>query len=657
MKKNIFPQWLALFNFCPINEFLLLRDWEKSFLSGFQTTNNFLLLVEPKDRKIYYLPSFFSLLGYTSAQAQDLRPVDLLHPDDLTGLLKSLHHPIVFRIRAANREWLPMETSVFQQRTKEHRYWVLIARNISSHKQVQDSLRKSEELLRAVVETAVDGIITINERGIVLSANPAVERIFGYSPEEIIGRNVNRLMPEPDRSRHDGYLANYLSTGEKKIIGIGREVMGRRKSGALFPLDLAVSESIVGGQHIFTGLVRDITERKQAERRIKELNETLEHRVRERTEALRSYQQKLQNMALGLTRAEFRERRRISVDLHDQLAQYLVVARLRVGRLVQQIESAPLLKQIQEVNTVLDDALKYTRAVISDLSPNILYDAGLELGLKWLGGQMQVKGLKVHVTLEGEVIRLLEEMEMQIFEVVREILNGILLSQGGGEVCITLNFQAQTLTIQIQELREDSTEKIAAENTRVSLEQEFFITQERVRSLGGKIETSPLDWSPIWAKIVIPLRPEILPEEVTKAFTPLETPIERLSIVPSQEDEIRVMIADDHALLREGLRKVIEFCPKFRLVGEATNGEEAVELARSLHPDVVVMDVNMPRMNGIDATRHIKRLLPNTTIIGLSVHDEESIIRSMKLAGASDFVTKGAAPEEICHVILTQLTA
>ena len=123
----------------------------------------------------------------------------------------------------------------------------------------------SDSSLKAILETVVDGIITINSTGIMQSCNPAAVRIFGYSAEEMLGRNVNMLMPAPYHGAHDNYLSNYLATGDRKVIGIGREVMGLRKDGSTFPLDLAVSEMEVKGERMFTGIVRDITERKKAE--------------------------------------------------------------------------------------------------------------------------------------------------------------------------------------------------------------------------------------------------------------------------------------------------------------------------------------------------------------------------------------------------------
>lgn len=130
----------------------------------------------------------------------------------------------------------------------------------------EQALRDSEARMRAVFETAADGIITIDERGLIERVNPAAERMFGYAEAELAGRNVSVLMPSPDRDRHDGYLRHYLRSGERRIIGSGREVHGLRKDGAVFPMELAVTEMRIGDARMFTGLVRDITARRESER-------------------------------------------------------------------------------------------------------------------------------------------------------------------------------------------------------------------------------------------------------------------------------------------------------------------------------------------------------------------------------------------------------
>ncbi len=142
-------------------------------------------------------------------------------------------------------------------------------------------IEEGQARISAVLASAVDPIIAIDSRGIVQSASESVEHVFGWRPDEIIGRNVNVLMPSPYREEHDSYLANYLRTQERKIIGIGREVLGRRKDGSEFPMDLSVSEARIGTERIFTGIVRDSTERGKAEEQI--LN--LTRRVRLATES------------------------------------------------------------------------------------------------------------------------------------------------------------------------------------------------------------------------------------------------------------------------------------------------------------------------------------------------------------------------------------
>src|SRR5215472_15330378 len=130
-------------------------------------------------------------------------------------------------------------------------------------KRYQGALRESEARLRAILDTAVEGIITIDEKGIIESFNLAAERTFGYRAEEAIGRNVSMLMPMPYRRDHDGFIAAYLRTGQARIIGIGREVVGQRKDGTTFPMELSVSEVRLENRRLFTGFVRDITERKR----------------------------------------------------------------------------------------------------------------------------------------------------------------------------------------------------------------------------------------------------------------------------------------------------------------------------------------------------------------------------------------------------------
>ena len=140
-----------------------------------------------------------------------------------------------------------------------------------------ESIFAQEAHLRSILETVPDAMIVIDERGYILSFSAAAERMFGFKEEELLGENVSVLMPSPDRERHDGYLQRYLKTGERRIIGIGRVLTARHRDGATFPIELSVGEARIDNDRVFTGFIRDLTERQQAELRVHDLQSVLAH--------------------------------------------------------------------------------------------------------------------------------------------------------------------------------------------------------------------------------------------------------------------------------------------------------------------------------------------------------------------------------------------
>jgi len=214
-------------------------------------------------------------VGYDLDELRDMHPYDI-KPEVTEAQFHELVAPLLAGEQVSltfetvhqhkNGQRLPVE--IFLQYiapANEPARFVAIVRDITERKRVEAVLAEQAQRTQAILDNAIDGIITIDEHGIVASFNKAAERIFGYLPDEVIGQNIKMLMPEPYHSAHDGYLHHYCTTGEARVIGIGREVTGRRKDGGTFPMNLAVSEINQEGQRMFVGLVSDITERKQAE--------------------------------------------------------------------------------------------------------------------------------------------------------------------------------------------------------------------------------------------------------------------------------------------------------------------------------------------------------------------------------------------------------
>lgn len=208
----------------------------------------------------HYLSDVWTLQGWVKAV---IAAVSLLIAFVLWPLIpKALAFPSPAQWAAANAQ---LREEILERREAVAK----LVTEAAERERTEARLRESEARLRTVLETAAEGIITMDEHGSIETFNPAAARMFGYASEEAIGQNVRLLMPFPYREAHDGYLARYSQTGEKRIIGIGREVMGQRNDGSVFPLEIAVSEFESGGRH-FTGILRDITERKEAERILKQ---------------------------------------------------------------------------------------------------------------------------------------------------------------------------------------------------------------------------------------------------------------------------------------------------------------------------------------------------------------------------------------------------
>ncbi|MBA9079221.1 MULTISPECIES: sensor histidine kinase [Rufibacter] len=170
----------------------------------------------------------------------------------------------------------PFLLSISEARLKDKVIFTGIVHDISQQKKAERAQRESENKINSIIEAAVDGIITIDPRGIMEMVNPSAARLFGYEAQELLGQNISMLMPEPDHSRHDAYMDHYHRTGQKKIIGIGREVSGLKKDGTVFPLYLSISEVQLEDRKVYTGFIHDITHQKMSEERLRRYAAELE---------------------------------------------------------------------------------------------------------------------------------------------------------------------------------------------------------------------------------------------------------------------------------------------------------------------------------------------------------------------------------------------
>jgi PAS domain S-box-containing protein len=250
--------------------------------SIFESAVEGIIVIDGKGLIWAFNPAAERLFGYSKEEVLDQNvsmlmpsPDHELHDSYIAKYLETGVPSIIgtgreVRGRRKDGSTFPLHLSVGRMEIDGQPAFTGILHDLSRTSALQDALRSSEERLRSIVESAVDGIIVIDERGTIEAFNPSAERLFGYRIDEALGQNVNMLMPSPDREQHDAYLRHYLDTGKQKIIGIGREVTGRRKDGTTFPVHLSVGEVIHDGRRSFTGILHDLSDRVALEHRLAE---------------------------------------------------------------------------------------------------------------------------------------------------------------------------------------------------------------------------------------------------------------------------------------------------------------------------------------------------------------------------------------------------
>lgn len=297
-----------------------------------------------------------------------------------------------------------------------------LARNKEEQFIIEQKLRESEARARSILRTTVDAIITIDERGSIRTFNKAAENLFQFKAPEVIGKNVKVLMPQPYRREHDGYLENYHKTGERRIIGIGREVTGKRKDGTTFPMYLAVSEVNVNNQRIYTGIIRDITEQRRLEQEVLRISE--------------------------------HERHRIGQDLHDGLGQMLTGITLITRSIASSLndEGHKLAKEVDEITSLVKEADEYARNLSRGLIPVEFDRRGLTAALERMTANAErLFGIECRLTTSNNIQFEDSTSLVHLYRIVQEATSNAVKHGEASKVFIHLDADPQRVLLKIDD--------------------------------------------------------------------------------------------------------------------------------------------------------------------------------------------------------------
>lgn len=411
-------------------------------------------------------------------------------------------------------------------------------------------------------------------------------------------------------------------------------------------------------------------------KRLRVDNQTAHAALQARTRELMLSQERLRALASELTLTEQRERRKLATDLHDYLAQLLVVGRMKLRRAATSMVDRTGSQLLHELDGVLQDSLQYTRTLITNLAPSTLQEFGLTHALHWLSDHMRSHGLTVHIKVGAATVDLPEDQAILVFQSVRELLFNVVKHAQVKIATVSCEITSDAelrITVSDEGKGFDRHEAVAgsANPGRFGL----FSIGERMQAMGGRFEVESASGRGTRATMSLPYWPkaqsslsdtvrdaEMEPESNENA-TPAQVPNQRpspqfnRSPVPDELEvpSIRVLLVDDHTMVRQGIRSLLDNHATIQVVGEASDGQQAINLVKELRPDVVIMDVNLPVVDGMTATHEMMRDCPGTVVIALSVHDDQHIRDAMQVAGAAAFVSKGSVTQELIEHVMRRL--
>ncbi len=518
-----------------------------------------------------------------------------------------------------------------QERTRDLQSEILVRR------QAEESMQKSEERLRLVLDAVVDGIITIDEGGIVKDVNPAAERIFGYGRAEMIGRNVSMLMPEPYRSEHDSYMARYLATSEPHIIGSGREVRGLRKDGSTFPLDLAVSELAQDGQRLFTGVIRDITERKAANAALQQAKEQAEAANLAKSKFLSGVSHELRtpmNAVLGFSQLLAANPKEPLSVKQAEYTDHIIKSGLHL---------------LDLINEILDLA-KVESGTLSLSIENV--DPGAVLGecLVLVQPMATKAGIAIHDRASGTSMPLVEADYTRLKQVLLNLLsNAIKYNLPDGSVTITTALETPgLLRLTVADTGKGIPDHLADDVFRpfTRLQHEtseiegtgigLAITKQLVELMGGEIGYASRigEGTSFW--IEIPLADE------TGAAARAEGRGKGgggLAALPRGEHTL--LYVEDNVANVALMAELAAQIPNLTLLA-AREGTHGLELARIHKPDVILLDINLPGMDGYAILERLQKDPETRDIptLALSANAMPSDVERGREAGFFSYLTK-----------------
>ena len=550
-------------------------------------------------------------------------------------------------------------------------------------KRAEAALRDSEARHRAILEATIDGIITIDERGTIESANPAAVRLFGYTLPELIGNNVKMLMPAPYHDKHDGYLDNYRRTGERKIIGIGREVVGRRKDGTVFPMDLSISEINVrapgtpGRRRIFTGLVHDVTQRKQAEEELRAARDELESRVRQRTAELQRANAELaraKEAAEAANRAKSAFLANMSHEIRTPMN-----AIIGMTELVLQGSLAPRQRDFLKVVAESGDALLRLINDILDFSKieagkfeldHTAFDLVESLGdtMKSLAIRAQGKGLELICRIRPDVPSLVRGDRDRLRQIVVNLVGNAIKFTERGEVELDVRREASSDgEVDLHFVVRDTGIGIPSEKQKAIFEVFEQADVSMTRRFGGSglglaIASRLVDLmhGRLWVQSEVQ-RGSTFHFTVKLALAGEEAAGQEPAR-PAMIEGTRVLVVDDNPENRQILEEILKSWAMQPV--SVAGGEEALAALRDAKQAgapyrLVLTDAQMPGMSGFSLTEQIRGdpELGNTVIMMLTSGGHPNDVAHCEELGITAYLMKPIKQSELLEATMLAMGA